>query len=73
LHATSLRATSKCDLVSGTLTFLLAGRKNLTADEMAGAFLSVATAIMNAISRQRPPAVFKVYATEKRVQICLKP
>ena len=56
-------------LASGTLTFLLASRKGLTGAEMAEAFLSVQTSIGNAITRQRPPAIFKVYAAERRLEL----
>lgn len=56
-------------LNSGTLTFLLASRKGLTGVEMADAFLSVEAGISNAITKQRPPAIFKVYAAERRVEL----
>jgi hypothetical protein len=56
-------------LDSGTLTFLLASRKGLTGVEMADAFLSVEVSIINAIAKQRPPAIFKVYAVERRVEL----
>ena len=56
-------------LASGTLTFLLASRKGLTGAEMAEAFLSVQVSIINAIIRQRPPAIFKVYAAERRIEL----
>ena len=56
-------------LASGTLTFLLASRKGLTGAEMADAFLAVEKNIHNAIARQRPPAIFKVYAAERRLEL----
>jgi len=59
-------------LASGALTFLLASRKGLTGAEMAEAFLNVQTSIRNAITRQRPPAIFKVYAAEQRLELWVK-
>ena len=59
-------------LASGTITFVLASRKGLTGAEMAEAFLSARTSVENAIVRQRPPAIFKVYATEQRIELWVK-
>jgi len=59
-------------LNSGTLTFLLASRKGLTGVEMADAFLSVEVSIINAIAKQHPPAIFKVYAAERRVELWIE-
>ena len=54
-------------LSSGTLTFILAGRKNLTGAEMGGAFRAVKAAIFAAIESEPPPAIFKVYAATSHV------
>lgn len=59
-------------LASGTLTFILASRKGLTGMEMAEAFLSVQSSIFNAISKQRPPAIYKVYGGERRIELWMK-
>jgi hypothetical protein len=56
-------------LNSGTLTFLLASRKGMTGPEMADAFIAVQTSIAKIIARQKPPAIFKIYAAESRVEL----
>lgn len=54
-------------LSSGTLTFILASRKNLTGPEMGGAFRAVRASILAVIESQPPPAIFKVYAAPSHV------
>jgi len=39
---------------------------------MADAFLSVEVSIINAIAKQHPPAIFKVYAAERRVELWIE-
>jgi hypothetical protein len=56
-------------LNSGTLIFLLANRKSMTGVEMADAFVAAETSILNAIARQRPPAIFKVSVSERRAEL----
>lgn len=52
---------------SNTLTFILTGRANLKGEEMGNAFRDVRQIILSAISSQRPPAIFKVYASSRQI------
>ncbi len=56
-------------LGSGTLVFLLANRKSATGAEMADTFIGARTSILNAIGRQKPPAIFKVSVSERRAEL----
>jgi hypothetical protein len=64
-------AEKKALLESGTHIFLVAGRNNRNAREMAQAFIRTKAKILRAIKKQRPPAIFKVYADEDRVELWL--
>ncbi len=56
-------------LASGTLIFLLANRKSMTGAEMADAFIAAERSILSAITRQPPPAIFKVLVSECRAYL----
>jgi hypothetical protein len=48
-------------LASGTHAFMLAGPKDFTGAEMAATFIAAQGAMLRAIEKHRPPALFKVY------------
>jgi hypothetical protein len=57
-------------LSSGTIIFVIAGRKNLTGRELANQFLSAEAAILKAIEKQRSAAIFKIHR-QGRVELWL--
>lgn len=57
-------------LASGTHTFLLAGRKDLTGAEMAAAFVAAQSRIHHVLATRAPPGLFKVYQ-DGRVELWL--